>query len=107
MENRNRGISRIVEINEFVVPAFHASLASLSGEYIFLSGGIVELDRGAKSPMFVRYSIRTGSTKKDFARVRARSSHSLCQDMNGDVYILGGYGSSEMSGGDTPFENTV
>lgn len=57
--------------------------------------------------MFVRYSIRTGTTKKDFARVRARSSHSLCQDSNGDVYILGGYGSSQLSGGETPFEITV
>ena len=42
--------------------------------------------------MFVRYSVKTGTNKKDFVRVRARSSHSLCQDANGDVYILGGYG---------------
>lgn len=76
------------------MPAFHASLVSQSGEFVFLSGGVVELNNGGKSPMFVRYSVRSGTTKRDFARVRARSSHSLCQDANGDVYILGGYGAS-------------
>ena len=40
----------------------------------------------------MRYNIRTEVTKKDFAKVIPRSSHSLCQDKNGDVYILGGYG---------------
>lgn len=40
----------------------------------------------------MRYNIRTEVTKKDFAKVIPRSSHSLCQDKNGDIYILGGYG---------------
>jgi hypothetical protein len=44
----------------------------------------------------MRYSIRTQVTKKDFAKVFPRSSHSLCQDKNGDVFIMGGYGQAEL-----------
>jgi hypothetical protein len=92
-----------VPISEFVVPSFHASLISQSGEYIFLSGGIVELNSGGKSPMFVRYSVHNETAKKDFARVKPRSSHSLCQDTSGNVYILGGYGPPQFSGGDPSY----
>lgn len=79
-------------INEFIVPSFHASLVSSSGEYIYLSGGLVELNGRSKSPLFMRYNIRNQVSKKDFAKVIPRSSHSLCQDKTGDIYILGGYG---------------
>ena len=48
----------------------------------------------------MRYNVRTQQAKTDFARVLPRSSHSLCQAINGDVYILGGYGESEK--GDNP-----
>jgi hypothetical protein len=40
----------------------------------------------------MRYNIRSQVSKKDFAKVTPRSSHSLCQDKNGDIFILGGYG---------------
>lgn len=43
----------------------------------------------------MRYNIKTQVTKKDFAKVIPRSSHTLCQDKNGDIFILGGYGQSE------------
>ena len=43
----------------------------------------------------MRYNVRTQQVKKDFARVIPRSSHSLCQDINGDILILGGYGQSD------------
>lgn len=82
----------MVSISEFIVPSFHASLVSSNGELIYLSGGLVELDSNLKSPLFMRYNIRTQLTKKDFAKVIPRSSHSLCQDKSGDIYILGGYG---------------
>lgn len=49
----------------------------------------------SKSPLFMRYNIKTQVTKKDFAKVIPRSSHTLCQDKNGDIFILGGYGQSE------------
>jgi hypothetical protein len=65
------------------VPSFHASLLSENGEFIFLSGGVVELNGGTKSPLFIRYSVRTQTCKKDFAKVKPRSSHSLCEDING------------------------
>lgn len=45
----------------------------------------------------MRYNIRTQVTKKDFAKVTPRSSHSLCQDKSGDIFILGGYGQSQQN----------
>jgi hypothetical protein len=92
VDGRKKGESRVVTINEFIVPSFHASLVSSSGEFIYLSGGLVELNGRSKSPLFMRYNIRTQVTKKDFAKVIPRSSHSLCQDKSGDIFILGGYG---------------
>jgi hypothetical protein len=77
------------------VPSFHASLVSQNGEFIYLSGGLVELNGRSKSPLFMRYNIRNQATKKDFAKVTPRSSHSLCQDKNGDIFILGGYGQQQ------------
>jgi hypothetical protein len=65
---------------------------SQSGDAVFLSGGTVSLNNKSKSPLFIKYIIRNKLMKKDFARVTPRSSHSLCQDKNGDIYILGGYG---------------
>jgi hypothetical protein len=44
----------------------------------------------------MRYSIKTQSCKKDFSKVRPRSSHTLCEDISGEyVYILGGYGENQ------------
>jgi hypothetical protein len=80
---------------------------SRNGEFIFLSGGIVELNGGAKSPLFIRFSIKTQTCKKDFAKVKPRSSHSLCEDSNGEIYILGGYGPEEFSGGDPSYQMAV
>lgn len=107
VENRRKGLSRTLTINEFVVPSFHASLISNSGDNIYLSGGIIELNGGSKSPLFMRYSLRSETCKKDFARVRPRSSHSLCQDDSGDIFILGGYGQADHSGDDPVYETTV
>jgi hypothetical protein len=95
VEGRKRGEGRVVTISEFIVPSFHASLVSQSGEFIYLSGGLVELNGRSKSPLFMRYNIRSQVSKKDFAKVTPRSSHSLCQDRNGDIYILGGYGQAQ------------
>ena len=83
---------RVISIDEFIVPSYHASLISHLGDVVFLSGGSVGLNNKSKSPLFIKYMIRNKMMKKDFARVIPRSSHSLCQDKNGDVYILGGYG---------------
>ena len=43
----------------------------------------------------MRYNVRTQQARKDFARVIPRSSHSLVQDTNGDILIIGGYGQTE------------
>ncbi len=57
--------------------------------------------------MCIRYSLRTQTCKKDFSKVKPRSSHSLCEDSKGDIYILGGYGPSQYSGGDPSYEMAV
>lgn len=74
------------------MPSFHASLMSHQGDVVFLSGGSLGLNNKAKSPLLIKYMIKDKIMKKNFARVIPRSSHSLCQDKNGDIYILGGYG---------------
>lgn len=63
-----------------------------------MSGGVVELNGAVKSPLFMKYSIKAQTIRKDFARVAPRSSHSLCQDKNGDIFILGGYGQNPNTG---------
>lgn len=93
VENRKKEV-KVVSIQEFIVPSFHASIVSHTGDFIYLSGGLVELNGRSKSPLFMKYTIRTQITKKDFAKVIPRSSHTLCQDKNGDIFILGGYGQS-------------
>jgi len=64
---------------------------SHQGDAVFLSGGSVGLNN-SKSPLLIKYTIKNKHMNKNFARVTPRSSHSLCQDKNGDIYILGGYG---------------
>jgi hypothetical protein len=55
----------------------------------------------------MKYSLQTQSCKKDFARVRPRSSHSLCQDVTGDIFILGGYGEKDQTNGSSVYETAV
>ena len=57
--------------------------------------------------MFMKYSVQNQGCKKDFARVRPRSSHSLCQDVSGDVFILGGYGEKDETIGSASYETAV
>jgi hypothetical protein len=55
----------------------------------------------------MKYLLQTQGCKKDFARVRPRSSHSLCQDIAGDVFVLGGYGEKDTTTGSASYETAV
>lgn len=85
---------QIIPLPNYIVPAFHASIMFVHG-YIFISGGNLEIgDNQVKSDRLSKYSLKakTGENfKKDFSKVKPRSSHSMCE--YGDyLYILGGYG---------------
>ena len=58
---------------------------------IFISGGSLQLPGATKSRFLGRYSLKASQFKKDFAKVKPRSSHSICADSE-YLYITGGYG---------------
>lgn len=88
---------QIVSLGDYVVPAFHASLLSAHG-YLFISGGIVEIGEDEmKSPLLSKFSLRGKSSeqfKKDFSKVKPRSSHCMCE-VGDHIFIMGGYGPDE------------
>lgn len=87
-------ISSSIPLGKFKVPTFHASILSQKTGSIFISGGNIELkENSVKSSTLSKYSLLSGEFKREFAEVKPRSSHTLCEDVNSEcVYIVGGYG---------------
>ena len=83
------------------MPTFHTSLLT-SHAYIFIPGGFPEVgDIKFKNTQMSRFSLHAKNSevlkkdfKKDFAKVKPRSSHSMCE-VGDSIYILGGYGPGE------------
>lgn len=76
---KGQPIASSISLGKFRVPTFHASILSQKTGSIFISGGNIELtENSVKSCTLSKYSLLSGQFKREFAQVKARSSHTLC-----------------------------